>query len=90
MSTTRLSSKGQVIIPKSVRVAQHWQAGTELIVIETGDGVLLRPSIGLPESSLEDVAGCLQSKLEQAKPLSLADMDKAIATAIRSQAHDRD
>ncbi len=43
METTRLSSKGQVIIPKAVRSAHQWGVGLELEVIEMGDGVLLRP-----------------------------------------------
>ncbi|PZN73131.1 MAG: hypothetical protein DM484_23225 [Candidatus Methylumidiphilus alinenensis] len=29
METTRLSSKGQVILPKSVRDAHHWSPGSE-------------------------------------------------------------
>jgi len=58
---TRLSSKGQVIIPKLVRKSHHWEAGQELIVVDTGDGVLLKPKNAFPESSIDDVAGCLSS-----------------------------
>jgi bifunctional DNA-binding transcriptional regulator/antitoxin component of YhaV-PrlF toxin-antitoxin module len=29
METTKLSSKGQVIIPKAMRAAHHWDAGQE-------------------------------------------------------------
>lgn len=29
METTRLSSKGQVILPKSIRDARHWAPGAE-------------------------------------------------------------
>ena len=31
MGTTRLSSKGQVIQPKSIRVAYHWEAQVRLV-----------------------------------------------------------
>ena len=44
MQTTTLSTKGQVIIPKALRVARQWGPGTELEVHETPDGLLLRPS----------------------------------------------
>ena len=42
METTRLSSKGQVIIPKTLRDAHHWLAGQELIAINTGDGIVVQ------------------------------------------------
>jgi len=59
METTRLSSKGQIIPPKTVRDANHWQAGTEFFVEETAGGVLLRPVKSLPASQIEGVAGRL-------------------------------
>jgi AbrB family looped-hinge helix DNA binding protein len=43
MDRTRLSSKGQVIIPKSVRDAHGWRAGTEFTVETTPAGLLLKP-----------------------------------------------
>ena len=39
---TRLSAKGQVVIPKSVRDSHDWHAGTEFEVVDRPDGVLLR------------------------------------------------
>ncbi len=60
METTKLSSKGQVIIPKAFRLAHHWDTGLELLVIETVDGLLLRPKAAFVETSLDEVAGSLQ------------------------------
>lgn len=51
-ATATLSSKFQISIPKSVREAQHWQAGQEFVFIPKGKGVLVMP---LPE--LNDLAG---------------------------------
>lgn len=72
---TKISSKGQVVIPKSVRGRHEWPAGTVLEVEETADGVLLRPSSGgkmLPEQ----VFGCLKSGVS--RKVTLEEMDAAI------------
>lgn len=63
METTKLSTKGQVIIPKAMRHAHHWEAGLELMVIDTGDGLLLKPMTPFPETALPDVAGSLRSRV---------------------------
>lgn len=42
MKTTRMSSKGQVIIPKALRETYGWEEGQELIAINMGDGILLK------------------------------------------------
>ncbi len=55
MNRTRVSSKGQVIIPKEVRDRKRWRPGTELDVVETEDGVLLRPRNPFPPSTLEEI-----------------------------------
>ena len=80
MEKTRLSSKGQVVIPKRLRFALGWQAGQELVLEETQDGVLLRPTQQLRETTLEEVAGCLHHK---GPAKSLEEMEKAIAEGIR-------
>ena len=43
-SETKLSVKGQVVIPKDVRDALHWEVGVPLSVTRTGDAVILRPT----------------------------------------------
>ncbi|NGO50039.1 AbrB/MazE/SpoVT family DNA-binding domain-containing protein [Allomesorhizobium camelthorni] len=43
MTTTRVSSKGQVVLPKAVRDAHGWMAGTELEVVDRASEVVLRP-----------------------------------------------
>jgi AbrB family looped-hinge helix DNA binding protein len=58
MKTTRLSTKGQLILPKDVRDHHGWTAGTELEVEDRGDAVILREVEGLPESRLEEILGC--------------------------------
>lgn len=82
METTKLSSKGQVIIPKSVRSALHWEAGIELLVVDTGEGVLLKRKPPFPETSLDEVAGCLAYS---GKPKSIEEMEAAIGRGIREE-----
>jgi len=82
METTKLSSKGQVIIPKPLRSAHHWEAGQELVVIDMGDGILLKPKTPFPESSIRDVASCLKYK---GKAKTLEDMDDAIKKGIEGK-----
>lgn len=59
METTKLSSKGQIIIPKWLRDIYRWETGLEFVVIDTGEGVLLKPNRPFAPSTLEDVAGSL-------------------------------
>ena len=61
IETTRLSSKGQVVLPSSIRNAHHWEPGTEFQVQETPEGILLRPLARQAASRVEDVAGCLRA-----------------------------
>ncbi|MSV27630.1 MAG: AbrB/MazE/SpoVT family DNA-binding domain-containing protein [Bryobacterales bacterium] len=61
LETTRLSTKGQIILPRSIRLSRGWLPGVEFTVEETGDGVLLRPKALFPETDLDQVAGCLRS-----------------------------
>ena len=82
METTKLSSKGQVIIPKALRDARNWLAGQELIAIDTGEGILLKPKQSFARTQLKEVAGCLEYR-EQAK--TLAEMNEAIAQGIMEQ-----
>jgi AbrB family looped-hinge helix DNA binding protein len=84
--TTKLSSKGQVIIPKEIRDLHHWESGQELQAVDTGDGILLRPISPFPETTLEEAASCLSYS---GKPKTLEDMEAAIKKGARSMKHDR-
>src|ERR1035441_827002 len=65
METTRLSTKGQIVLPKTIRTSRAWGPGTEFTVEETGAGILLRPAGPFPETDLDQVVGCLRSKRKQ-------------------------
>ena len=82
MATTRLSSKGQVILPAAIRTANQWKAGVEFAVEDTGEGVLLRPLKPFPATTLEDVAGCAGYS---GKAHTLDEMDKAITAETRAR-----
>jgi AbrB family looped-hinge helix DNA binding protein len=42
VATTKMSSKGQVVIPEQVRKSLNLQAGTQFIVLGEGDVVILK------------------------------------------------
>ncbi len=60
METIRVSDQGQMIIPPSLGKAYGWEAGQELLLIDTGDGILIKPKKPFVETTLNDVAGCLK------------------------------
>ena len=80
METTRLSSKGQIVLPKSVREARSWKPGTEFAVDETSEGILLRPLRPFPPTSIADVFDCLKYK---GRAKSLRQMEMTIAKGVR-------
>jgi AbrB family looped-hinge helix DNA binding protein len=82
METTRLSTKGQVILPKSIRDKHQWRPGTEFILEDTPRGVLLRPVSALPPTRLKDVIGCLRY---DGPPKTIEEMDEAIGKMIKER-----
>jgi AbrB family looped-hinge helix DNA binding protein len=85
METTRLSTKGQIILPKSIRDSRDWQPGTAFTIEETGDGVLLRPAARFPVTGLDEVAGCLRYKGKAKTPAQM----KAAVDREAVRRHDR-
>ena len=73
--TTTVSTKGQVILPKAIRRALHWEAGTRLVVENTPEGVLLKPLPAFAETRPEEVFGSLAC---EGAPKSLADMEAGV------------
>ena len=77
---TTVSTKGQVILPKAIRLKRKWGAGIKLIVEDTPEGVLLKAAPMFPPSRMEDVFGSAGYK---GPPISIEDMDAAIEKEVR-------
>jgi AbrB family looped-hinge helix DNA binding protein len=86
METTKLSSKGQVIIPKWLRDIYRWEAGLEFVVIDTGEGVLLKPNRPFDPTELKDVAGSLRY---EGKALTVEEMEDGLRRGVREKWDDR-
>lgn len=82
MKISKLSSKGQVIIPKAFRSKYRWEPGLELMMIDTGDGLLLKPNMPFAPSELADVFGMFKNKVA-------AKTDAEITAALDAEARRR-
>ncbi len=76
MEKTRLSNKGQVVIPKAVRILHGWKPGLEFVIEDVGDGIKLKPITPYKKTTIEDVLGCMGY---QGPKKSIKDMRAAIA-----------
>jgi AbrB family looped-hinge helix DNA binding protein len=86
-STTSVSTKGQVILPKAIREQRQWRAGTELVVEDTPEGVLLKAKPAFARTRPQDVFGSLSHR---GPAKSIAEMDAGIAAeAKRRHARNR-
>jgi AbrB family looped-hinge helix DNA binding protein len=76
---TKLSAKGQVVVPKATRDRLGWTPGTDLELIETGDGVTLRPRrVGKTLTPTQAVAEFERIYQHKGPPVTLAQMEEAI------------
>jgi AbrB family looped-hinge helix DNA binding protein len=78
MNTIRLSSKGQVVLPAALRAARAWSPGTEFELLETAEGLLLKPLAprsAFAPTQLQDVFGMARY---QGPVLSVEDMHAAV------------
>ena len=76
----RLSSKGEVVLPKSVRKDRNWGPGTEFFVELVDDGVLLRPVRPFPTATARDLLGCTGYRGPRR---SLDQMQEAVARGVK-------
>jgi AbrB family looped-hinge helix DNA binding protein len=82
VTTTKLSTKGQLILPKEVRERRGWQAGTVLELVERGDAVLIRRVEAVPETTLQDLIGCTGYR---GPARSIEEMDAAVEREARER-----
>jgi AbrB family looped-hinge helix DNA binding protein len=78
--TTVVSTKGQIVLPATIRKQHHWDTGTRLIVEETSEGVLLKEASIFETSLINNVFGMLK---HQGAPKTLEEMDAAITAQAR-------
>jgi AbrB family looped-hinge helix DNA binding protein len=82
METGKLSSKGQVVVPKTIRDALGWRPGLDLSIEKGNDCVVIRRRRSVPTRTVEEVAGCLKY---DGPRVSLEDMDRAIEAELRER-----
>jgi hypothetical protein len=66
-------------LAKKIHTSEVRVSGAEATAKETGDGILLRPAGLFPETTLDQVIGCLHSK---GKSKTLAQMKAAIGREV--------
>ncbi len=76
LATTRLSSKGQVVIPEDVRQRLGLKAGDQFIVVGEGDVVILK-TISPP--SMRDFDVLASKARSQARRAGMKPQDVAVA-----------
>lgn len=82
MKITRLSRKGEIIIPQGIREAHHWDAGLEFIVTDTEQGILLTPIKPFKLTTTTNLLGCTGYK---GKKKNLKTMQQGIVKATKKQ-----
>lgn len=76
---TRVSAKGQIVIPKDVRDRLNLIPGDQLDVIERPDGVLLRRVSSKSGESFEEITARIRARVKyRGPPISVEEMDQAI------------
>jgi AbrB family looped-hinge helix DNA binding protein len=75
---TKMSAKGQVVIPKDVRDRLNWPQGTELEVIDGPSGVMLRMKpAGKPKLSFDEALAKLRATVNYTGPKITDEIAKA-------------
>ena len=81
IETVKVSSKGQIVIPKALREAGNIQAGTELIISAIADGLMLTPAQRIKPTKVADGLGML-AKPSRKKP-SDAEVKRRIGAMLK-------
>jgi AbrB family looped-hinge helix DNA binding protein len=77
-ATTRMSSKGQVVIPEAIRLELGLEAGAQFVVLGQRDAIILK-SISKPSTS--EFRAMLKSARQEARKAGMKKTD--IAAAVR-------
>ena len=80
LATTKMSSKGQVVIPEEIRKRLRLKAGDQFVVVGEKDVVILK---AISPPSMEDFDGIIAEARRQARSSGMkrADIASAVAKA---------
>ena len=80
LATTKMSSKGQVVIPEDIRRRLNLSEGTQFVVTGKDDVVILK---AISEPSMDEFESLIQEARAQAKKAGLkkSDVTKAVSKA---------
>jgi len=84
LATTKMSSKGQVVIPDEVRKRLNLKAGAQFVVVGENDVVILK---AITPPSMDEFDGLIAEARRGAKAAGLkkSDIEDAIADARRQK-----
>ncbi len=82
---TTLSTKGQVVLPKSVRERKHWPAGTKFVIEDIPDGIALRVEQPKKRYTIDDLVGCMKYS---GPPLSDAEIERRLDESFAQEQRD--
>jgi AbrB family looped-hinge helix DNA binding protein len=82
MGTTRLSSKGQVVIPEEIRTALGLEPGARFVVLSDKDVVILKRIDAPARKEVRSLAAKVRKQARRAG-IKRADVQKAIRTVRR-------
>lgn len=67
MTTTAITTKGQIVIPSKIRKRLNLKPGTRLSIEERGDEIIIKP---MTEAYFQRIAGILSTKGKLSKALT--------------------
>jgi AbrB family looped-hinge helix DNA binding protein len=76
----RMSSKGQIVVPREVREKRGWGDGTVLELVDTPRGVLVRGASAAAEGSIDALVGCIPYR---GPKHTVAEMNRAVLAEAR-------
>ena len=84
IATTKMSSKGQVVIPEGIRQQLGLDPGTQFVVVGQKDVIILKTIIAPAMSQFDGLVKQVRKQAKQAG-LTRSDITKAVAEAAQVQ-----